>query len=127
MKAVYDKVQASLYINTPFKHYQQMVCEIFEKAGHQTPLHTASPVEGYVHSIGHGLGLNIHERPWSGLTADDSNCLQPGVVMTIEPGLYYPSKGMGVRIEDTYYVHPNGTMEILAEYPYDFVLKMREL
>jgi Xaa-Pro aminopeptidase len=125
VKAVYDKVKASLSVNTPFKHYQQMVCEAFEKSGHQTPLHTASPVEGYVHSIGHGLGLNIHERPWSGLTADDSSRLQPGVVMTIEPGLYYPSKGMGVRIEDTYYVHTDGSMEILAEYPYDFVLPMK--
>ena len=125
VKSVYDKVVEKLYINTPFKHYQQLVCETFEKAGHQTPLHTPSPVEGYVHSIGHGLGLNIHERPWSGLTSDESNRLQPGVVMTIEPGLYYPSKGMGIRIEDTYYVCPDGKMERLAEYPYDFVLKMR--
>lgn len=125
VKAAYDHVTDNLDLNTPFKHYQQLVCEIFEKAGHQTPLHTPSPVEGYVHSIGHGLGLNIHERPWSGLTADDSNRLQPGSVLTIEPGLYYPSKGMGVRIEDTYYVRPDGTMEKLAEYPYDFVLKMK--
>lgn len=125
VKAVYDTVKDNLSINMPFKHYQQMVCEAFEKSGHQTPLHTPSPVEGYVHSIGHGLGLNIHERPWSGLTADESNRLQPGVVMTIEPGLYYPNKGIGIRIEDTYYVHPNGTIEILAEYPYDFVLQMK--
>jgi Xaa-Pro aminopeptidase len=123
--AAYEKVTDNLDLNTPFKHYQQLVCETFEEAGHQTPLHTPSPVEGYVHSVGHGLGLNIHERPWSSLSADESNRLQPGVVLTIEPGLYYPNKGMGVRIEDTYYVRPDGTMEKLAEYPYDFVLKMR--
>jgi Xaa-Pro aminopeptidase len=125
VKTVYDKVAENLDLNTPFKHYQQFACEAFEKNGHQTPLHTPSPVEGYVHSLGHGVGLNIHERPWSGLTADESNRLQPGTVMTIEPGLYYPSKGMGVRIEDTYYVRPDGSMELLAEYPYDFVLKMK--
>ena len=125
VKVVYDKVIESLLVNTPFKDYQKLVCEQFEKAGHQTPLHTSSPVEGYVHSIGHGLGLNIHERPWSGLTTDESSILQPGVVMTIEPGLYYPNKGMGVRIEDTYYVRPDGSFERLAEYPYDFVLKMK--
>ena len=125
VKAVYEKIIESLSVNTPFKYYQKLVCEQFEKAGHQTPLNTASPVEGYVHSIGHGLGLNIHERPWSGLTADESSILQPGVVMTIEPGLYYPNKGQGVRIEDTYYVRPDGTFERLAEYPYDFVLKMK--
>lgn len=123
--AAYEKVTDNLDLNTPFKHYQQLVCETFEEAGHQTPLHTPSPVDGYVHSVGHGLGLNIHERPWSSLSADESNRLQPGVVLTIEPGLYYPNKGMGVRIEDTYYVCPDGTMEKLAEYPYDFVLKMR--
>jgi len=126
VKAVYDKVCGSLEMNAPFKKYQQLVCEEFEKAGRQTPLHSSSPVEGYVHSIGHGVGLNIHERPWSGLTADESNRLQPGVVMTIEPGLYYPNQGMGFRIEDTYYVRPDGRMELLAEYPYDFVLKMKK-
>jgi Xaa-Pro aminopeptidase len=45
--------------------------------------------------------------------------------MTIEPGLYYPEKGMGVRIEDSVWVRPDGRMEILAEYPYDFVLTMK--
>jgi Xaa-Pro aminopeptidase len=126
VKAAYDKVCGSLTLNAPFKQYQQLVCEEFEKAGHQTPLHTSSPVEGYVHSVGHGVGLNIHERPWSGLTADESNRLLPGVVMTVEPGLYYPNKGMGVRIEDTYSMRPDGKVELLAEYPYDFVLKMKK-
>jgi Xaa-Pro aminopeptidase len=72
------------------------------------------------------VGLNIHERPWSGLTATDDNILRPGVVMTIEPGLYYPEKGLGVRIEDTLWVRPDGKMEVLAEYPYDFVLTMKK-
>jgi Xaa-Pro aminopeptidase len=126
VKAVYDKVGENLDLNAPFKDYQRLACEEFEKNGHQTLLHTPSPVEGYVHSLGHGLGLNIHERPWSGLTSDDSNRLRPGVVMTIEPGLYYPAKDMGVRIEDTYWVRPDGKMEILAAYPYDFVLKMKK-
>jgi len=125
VKAVYDKILDNLDLNTPFKETQRLACDEFEKAGHPTPLRGAGQVEGYVHSIGHGLGLNIHERPWSGLSADDSSRLQPGVVMTIEPGLYYPEKGMGVRIEDTFYVRPDGKMEILAEYPYDFVLEMR--
>jgi Xaa-Pro aminopeptidase len=39
--------------------------------------------------------------------------------------LYYPDKGMGFRIEDTYWMNPNGNVERLAEYPYDFVLKMK--
>jgi Xaa-Pro aminopeptidase len=125
VRTVYNKVVENLDLNAPFKDYQRLVCEEYEKNGHPTPLHTPAPMEGYVHSLGHGVGLNIHERPWSGLTATDDNILKPGVVMTIEPGLYYPDKGMGVRIEDTYYVRPDGKMEILAEYPYDFVLTMK--
>ena len=125
VKAIYDKVTENLDLNAPFKDYQRLVCEEYEKNGHPTPLHTPAPMEGYVHSLGHGVGLNIHERPWSGLTATDDNILKPGVIMTIEPGLYYPDRGMGVRIEDTYWVRPDGKMEKLAEYPYDFVLKMK--
>jgi Xaa-Pro aminopeptidase len=124
VKAVYDRLQEEYDLNAPFRDYQRLTCELFEKNGHQSPLGTPAPVEGYVHSIGHGVGLNIHERPWSGLTSSEDNILKPGVVFTSEPGLYYPEKRMGVRIEDTYWVRPDGKIEILAEYPYDFVLKM---
>ena len=123
---VYDRLIDNLDLNASFKDYQRMTCEYFESKGHQTQLNTKNPVEGYVHSLGHGLGLNVHERPWSGLTANDDNILKPGVVVTIEPGLYYPEKGMGFRIEDSVYVRPDGKMEILAEYPYDFVLPMKK-
>ena len=126
VKAVFDKIQVNLDLNAPFKDYHRLVCEEFEKNGHKTPLNTPAPIEGYVHSLGHGVGLNIHERPWSGLTAAEDNILKPGVVITCEPGLYYPDKGMGVRIEDTLWVKPDGTTEILAEYPYDLILKMKK-
>ena len=126
VKAVFEKVMENLDLNAPFKDYQKLVCEEFERNGHKTPLHTDAPVEGYVHSLGHGLGLNVHERPWSGLTATDDNILKPGVVMTIEPGLYYPEKGIGVRIEESFWENPDGKIELLAEYPYDFVLEMKK-
>ena len=126
VKAVYDRLHDEFDLNARFRDYQRLTCELFEKNGHLTPLHTTAPVEGYVHSLGHGVGLNIHERPWSGLTATDDNILKPGVVFTSEPGLYYPEKSLGVRIEDTYWVSPDGKIEILAEYPYDFVLKMKK-
>jgi Xaa-Pro aminopeptidase len=126
VKVVFDKVMENFDLNAPFKDLNRMVCEEFEKMGHQSPLNTAAPVEGYVHSLGHGLGLNVHERPWSGLTATDDNLLKPGVVVTSEPGLYFPEKGMGVRIEDSIWIRPDGKAEILAEYPYDLVLKMKK-
>ena len=122
----YNLVVKNLTTNTVFKKYQEMICKYFESLGHYTPLSTKVSLEGYIHSLGHGVGLNIHERPWSGLTSSDDNILRPGSIITIEPGLYYPEKGMGFRIEDTYWVKANGEFEKLADYPYDFVLPMKK-
>jgi Xaa-Pro aminopeptidase len=64
----------------------------------------------FIHSTGHGLGLEIHEGPRLGRR--DKTKLAPGMVITIEPGAYVPDFG-GVRIEDTVLVTPNGC-EILT-------------
>jgi Xaa-Pro aminopeptidase len=123
---IYRQIVENLDLNASFVEYQRMTCEFFEAKGHKTQLSDPAPREGYVHSLGHGLGLNIHERPSSRFAESGTdNRLRPGVVITIEPGLYYPDKGMGVRIEDSYWVRPDGKMELLAEYPYDFVLPMK--
>jgi len=124
---IYDKVIENLDLNASFIEYQRLTCEYFESKGHKSPLNTTAPLDGYVHSLGHGVGLNIHERPSSRLAESNTdNILKPGVVITIEPGLYYPDKGMGFRIEDTYWVRPDGKIEPLAQYPYDFVLPMKK-
>jgi len=125
VRAVYEEVVQSLEPNASFKDYQRLACERFEAQGHPTPLNTEAPIRGYVHSLGHGLGVNVHERPWSKLQYPDDNPLAPGVVFTIEPGLYYPEKGMGVRLENTYWARPDGRFEALAEYPLDLVLPMK--
>jgi Xaa-Pro aminopeptidase len=126
VQEIYNKVVENLDLNASFIDYQRMTCEYFESKGHKSQLNTKAPLDGYVHSLGHGVGLNIHERPASGLTMGPDNILKPGVVITIEPGLYYPEKGMGFRIEDTYWVQPDGKIELLAEYPYDLVLPMKK-
>jgi Xaa-Pro aminopeptidase/Xaa-Pro dipeptidase len=69
--------------------------------------------ENFGHSTGHGLGLNIHENPR--LAAKDETILLPGMVVTIEPGIYIPDWG-GVRIEDTVVVEENGC-QILTRSP----------
>jgi len=116
----------NLDLNVDFKEYQKLVSERFHANGHNKPIHTKGVLtNGYVHSLGHGLGLNVHERPWSRHTSTNDNLLRPGVVVSIEPGLYYPEKEMGVRIEDSYWIRPDGIAELLAEYPYDFVLPMK--
>lgn len=122
VRTVYEKVKDALQVNQPFKRYQQMTCELFEAMGHPTILSTPQTEIGYVHSLGHGIGLKVHERPGSGLAAQAGDCLVPGVVATIEPGLYYPERGFGVRLEDSFWVTPEGRFEILAPYPLDLVL-----
>jgi Xaa-Pro aminopeptidase len=126
VKEIFNRLMEEFDLNAPFRDYQKITCEYFESKGHKSLLNTKAPQDGYVHSLGHGVGLNIHERPFSGLLVDESHRLAPGVVITSEPGLYYPDKGMGFRIEDTLWVRPDGVMEILADYPYDFVLPMKK-
>ena len=99
---------------------------LFEAQGHPTIRSHAGTQEGYVHSLGHGLGLDVHEQPWFSTFADTNDRLEPGSVFTIEPGLYYPDRGMGVRLENTYYVTKDGSIEILANYPMDLVLPVKK-
>ena len=122
VKAVYHQVLTEMKANTPGRALQRRTCELFETQGHPTLLSKPETEEGYVHSLGHGVGLNIHEKPWSGSTATVTDVLAPGVVFTVEPGLYYPDREMGVRLEDTVWVRPDGLIEVLAPYPLDLVL-----
>ena len=53
-----------------------------------------------MHGLGHGVGLAVHEAPRLGGPPSNADRLERGMVITVEPGLYYPSRGLGVRIED---------------------------
>jgi Xaa-Pro aminopeptidase len=123
--SVYTQVTGQLQVGKAFKDYQKMTCDLFIAQGHPTIQDKPQTQEGYVHSLGHGIGLNIHERPWSGVSSDERDCLVPGSVFTIEPGLYYPEKGMGVRLENSLCANADGTIEVLADYPLDLVLPVR--
>jgi Xaa-Pro aminopeptidase len=123
--AVFHQIIGSLKVGKHFKFFQEKTCQLFSELGHTTIADKPDITEGYVHSIGHGLGLEIHENPFSGITSAENDILKTGVVFTVEPGLYYPSKGMGVRIEDTVYLNPEGQFEIMADFPYDLVLPMK--
>ena len=124
--SVFHHVMGSLETGKQFKHYQDITCQLFSAMGHATIADKPDITEGYVHSIGHGLGLEVHENPFSGITSANSDVLKPGVIFSIEPGLYYPSKDMGIRIEDTVYLNPEGHFEIIADFPYDLVLPMKK-
>ena len=124
--SIYNKVSAQLEAGKSFSHYQDMVCDLFAAKGHPTIKEDPQTQTGYVHSLGHGIGLNVHERPWSGISSDAKDCLFPGTVFTLEPGLFYPEKGMGVRLENSLWVQSDGKIEILADYPMDLVIPIKK-
>jgi len=67
----------------------------------------------YMHTLGHGLGLDIHESPR--LTIKKRTKLTPGMVLTVEPGIYIPGQ-FGIRIEDTVYITETG-VDVLTKSP----------
>jgi Xaa-Pro aminopeptidase len=69
--------------------------------------------QGFVHSLGHGVGLRIHEAPTIG--SKSLNILKAGDVVTIEPGLYYSDIG-GVRLEDVIILSKDG-IENMTHFP----------
>lgn len=96
-------------------------CEIFEAAGYATPRNKEEGVpleEGFIHSLGHGVGLEVHEQP--GVGRVESEPLVEGDVIALEPGLYRHGYG-GVRLEDLILVTADGA-EVLTDYPYEFEL-----
>ncbi len=92
-------------------------CEPYIEAGQPTQL-TKTPGEpledGYFHALGHGVGLEVHERPYLGRMGDD---LVPGDVVTFEPGCYRRGFG-GCRLEDLVLITADG-YEVLTNFPYD--------
>jgi Xaa-Pro aminopeptidase len=95
----------------------RICCEVFEQAGYPTLL-SKQPGEvlqdGFYHSLGHGVGLEVHEQPSLGRGPGE---LVAGDVIAVEPGLYRHGYG-GCRLEDLVLVTEDGA-EVLTEYPYD--------
>jgi Xaa-Pro aminopeptidase len=75
--------------------------------------------EGFLHSLGHGIGLEVHEPPWLSQSRGDE-VLREGMVFSVEPGIYLPGWG-GVRIEDLVVLEDHGA-RVLCHSPKDLML-----
>ncbi|MGC9449821.1 MAG: M24 family metallopeptidase [Oceanipulchritudo sp.] len=84
----------------------------FSRRGYPTRRENGVPV-GFIHGLGHGLGLEVHEPP---RVNQGGTRLKTGQVITVEPGLYYPGLG-GARVEDVVRVSGKGP-ELLSKHPY---------
>jgi Xaa-Pro aminopeptidase len=116
-KEALDRVVVSVKPGVNGRTLFEIPCELFAEHGYPTQL-TKKPGEvldsGFFHSLGHGVGLEVHERPYLGRVGDD---LVSGDVIALEPGLYRPGYG-GVRLEDVAIVTEDG-IEVVTDYPYE--------
>lgn len=99
------------------RHVHQQCLDTFSRHGFETK-RTSKGSVGFFHGTGHGLGLEVHESPRIS-TVD--YILKKGSVVTVEPGLYYPSLG-GCRIEDVVQV-TDSKPRILSSFHYDWELR----
>lgn len=120
----FDVAVDNFRVGMPAHLLQEAVQTYFEAGGHPTQRSTPGTTTGYVHGLGHGIGLNVHERPSISHTQREDRLLA-GSVITIEPGLYYPDKGYGVRIEDVFYVQENGELVSLSPFHKELVLPLK--
>ena len=110
----FELARREMHAGTLASSYQALVCDFFEKRGYATTRSNPATLEGYVHSLGHGVGLDVHEKPFFSLSSSNRDEIEPGDIVTIEPGLYFPEREIGVRIEDTLVVSENGRVETLC-------------
>ena len=112
-----DRSIAAVKPGIPGKDLNRIASEIFQEHGFPTLLFK-QPGEvlkdGFYHSLGHGVGLEVHEDPALGRGPGD---LGAGDVIAVEPGLYRHGYG-GCRLEDLVRVTEDGA-EVITDYPYD--------
>jgi Xaa-Pro aminopeptidase len=100
----------SIKVGRKFSEIDRVARKVIEDAGYG---------KYFGHSTGHGVGLIIHELPHVGEKSCD--IVAPGMVFTIEPGIYIDAVG-GVRIEDMVYVNNKGEVEVLTRFPKNFTV-----
>ncbi|HLQ72832.1 MAG TPA: Xaa-Pro peptidase family protein [Bacillota bacterium] len=96
---------AAVKAGEPLKNFDIAARKVIEDAGYG---------DYYHNRVGHGMGIEVHEAP-SVHGANEDKAI-PGMVFTIEPGIYLPGE-VGIRIEDNIYINEDGTCEVLTSFP----------
>jgi Xaa-Pro aminopeptidase len=119
-REVFDRVLPEIRAGVSGAELHRISASVFEEAGYPTQL-TKKPGEvldeGFYHSLGHGVGLDVHEPPLLGRSGEE---LVAGDVLAVEPGCYRPGFG-GCRLEDLVLVTEDGC-EVLSDFPYDLAV-----
>jgi Xaa-Pro aminopeptidase len=116
VRSVLEQAQAAVRPGITGRELFDAACDSFEAAGYPTQRTAQSDEEdGFQHSLGHGVGLEVHEAPPLGLAGQEP--LVAGDVLAIEPGLWGRRIG-GVTFEDLVLVTETG-YELLTRFPYD--------
>lgn len=103
VRAANEAGRAAVRVDQPAEDVDRAARDVIEDAGYG---------EYFIHRTGHGLGLETHEPPYA--IAGNQRPLKPGMVLTVEPGIYLPGRG-GVRIEDDVVVTEDGP-EVLTTF-----------
>jgi Xaa-Pro aminopeptidase len=111
-----ERARAAVRPGISGRALHDLACDVFEAAGHRTQRTGPGddPDEGFQFSLGHGVGLAVHEAPAIGMMGN--GVLVPGDVVAIEPGLWVREVGE-VRFEDLLLVTEDGK-QTLTDYPY---------
>lgn len=105
-QAVIDAVRPGVRLDGPGDSLTALARRRFRKAGKGLD-------DRFLHAVGHHVGLDVHDPSGGGAA------LEPGMVITVEPGLYLPEEGFGVRIEDVVAVTEDGARVLSGRLPKD--------